>query len=515
MLALAELQSVVALDPDNPEAIALRERVLRAQAVLEEASSRSQAVDVLLTEAEELLAAGEHEQALRAANRALALEPTNSEALRCTAQVYARLSTTLLATDNAPPSILFDDVVYQRSEDGALVVRSPELVLSGTVYDSTPVAMTSVDGGEQPAEASVQRREVLGIWITSFRIVHRLPPGRSTITVVATDEGGQTARQRVAVDYAVPFVRSPWFPITIAAALGCSAVGVFAFRARRRRQLLRQRFNPYVAGAPILEQQRFFGRQRLLDYVLRRIANNSILLYGERRIGKTSFQHQLKRCLTNLDDPEHHFYPVFIDLQGTPEDRFFATMAAEIFHELGPQLDGQQPSPGIDTDTYGYRDFVKDIHRVLKALRNRSTKKAKVVLLIDEVDELNDYDPRINQKLRSLFMRTFADNLVSVVSGVAIKKHWDREGSPWYNFFQEVEVQALHQEAAKELVVAPVRGVFDFEDGVAEAIIRRTDCKPYLIQKICSELVDRLHEDQRRRITMADVDSVSHVDGGG
>ncbi len=89
---------------------------------------------------------------------------------------------------------------------------------------------------------------------------------------------------------------------------------------------------------------------------------------------------------------------------------------------------------------YGYREFVKDLHGVVKALKNGSTKRIKLALLIDEVDELNDYDPRVNQKLRSLFMRTFADSLVSVVSGVAIKKQWEREGSPWYNFFQEIEV---------------------------------------------------------------------------
>ena len=77
---------------------------------------------------------------------------------------------------------------------------------------------------------------------------------------------------------------------------------------------------------------------------------------------------------------------------------------------------------------------------MLKVLGGRTTKHVKLVLLIDEVDELNDYDPRVNQRLRSLFMRAFADRLVSVVSGVSIKKQWEREGSPWYNFFQEIEV---------------------------------------------------------------------------
>ena len=36
--------------------------------------------------------------------------------------------------------------------------------------------------------------------------------------------------------------------------------------------------------------------------------------------------------------------------------------------------------------------------------------------LIDEVDELNHYDPRINQGLRSLFMKRFAQSLAAVVA---------------------------------------------------------------------------------------------------
>lgn len=251
----------------------------------------------------------------------------------------------------------------------------------------------------------------------------------------------------------------------------------------------------------------------MLDYVLRRVRNNSVMLYGERRIGKTSFQHRLKRCLATLVDPDYEFYPVFIDLQGTPQEKFFATLAAEIFHELASKLDGIQPTPVTSPNLYGYSELVRDVQWVLKALKKRTTKRVKLVLLIDEVDELNDYDPRINQRLRSLFMRAFADSLVSIVSGVAIKKHWQREGSPWYNFFQEVEMKPLDRDEARALIEAPVRGVFAFAEGVADEIMSRTSCKPYLIQRLCSALVDRMHEEQRRLITAADVESACAVEG--
>ena len=55
-----------------------------------------------------------------------------------------------------------------------------------------------------------------------------------------------------------------------------------------------------------------------------------------------------------------------------------------------------------------------DPKRLLQALE--SADGGPPVLLIDEIDQLNDYDPRINQRLRSLFMKSFADRLVAVES---------------------------------------------------------------------------------------------------
>jgi hypothetical protein len=50
--------------------------------------------------------------------------------------------------------------------------------------------------------------------------------------------------------------------------------------------------------------------------------------------------------------------------------------------------------------------------------------------------------------------------------------------------------------------------MFKLGDGVVERIISLTAGKPYLIQKICISLVTRLHEQHRRKITVADVEAV-------
>jgi hypothetical protein len=309
--------------------------------------------------------------------------------------------------------------------------------------------------------------------------------------------------------YVRPWFRSPLLYGGMVAVLLLGTSVAVGRRVQRRRQLLKRRFNPYIAGAPVLQESAFYGRERLLNRVLQTIHNNSILLYGERRIGKTSLQHRFKQRLLEMQDPTYAFYPVYIDLQGTPQEKFFATLAEDIFEELAPVLDGCKPNPALSNGTdYQHRELVGDVRAVLKILAKKSDKEVKLVLLIDEVDELNVYDPRINQRLRSLFMKSFAENLVAVVSGVAIKKHWESEGSPWYNFFEEVEVKPFRREDAVELIEKPIRGIFKLDRGVADAVIGLTDCKPYLIQKVCIALVNRLHEEKRRRITVADVEAI-------
>lgn len=516
--AIERLQSVLAVDPENPQALAIQRRVLEAQARDERESAEAElreSVAELIAAAEGHLGAERPEDALATANRALAFDPGNAAAQDLVRRAYQRIGRALLgatARHNLPPAITFANV-REELADGSRRERvtDPDYRLSGLVLDRSPVELVFYDGrgSEIPSDRLSVSRQPLGEFTrTEFHLEVRLAAGTTVFRAVATDEEGLAAPGEFAVSYRPPFYRSLWFYGLSAATVLGLAGAVSWRRAARRRRLLRRRFNPYVAGAPVLDENLFFGREALIDRILQTVHNNSLLLYGERRIGKTTLQHQLKRRLEALDDPDYDFYPVYCDLQGTPQERFFATLADDVFHQLAPVLDGLEPAKSPDSSDYGYRDLVRDLRSALEVLRQRSSKRVKLVLLIDEVDELNDYDPRINQRLRSLFMKSFADSLVAVVSGVEIKRQWEREGSPWYNFFEEIEVQAFRPEAAAELIERPIRGVFRLEDGLIDRVIEVTGGRPYLIQKLLIALVNLMHEENRRKITVADVDAV-------
>ena len=75
-----------------------------------------------------------------------------------------------------------------------------------------------------------------------------------------------------------------------------------------------QHVNPYIAGAPVSGPEMFYGRDDVFAFIKRNLIgkhqDSPIVLYGQRRTGKTSVLYQLQRRLGA------GYHCVFIDLHG-------------------------------------------------------------------------------------------------------------------------------------------------------------------------------------------------------
>jgi tetratricopeptide (TPR) repeat protein len=530
--ALTGLQPALAIDPANKQLAEIQTRLLASMRRDSEEQSRNERVLSFLSDAQRFFAGGSLDESLASANQALALDPASPLAQEYVAKTYHALSQQLLGRESLSPLILWIDKQGYDLGRGysAQRIHQPSFSLSGSIYHETDAKIKiqldhylvddliienragekSEKDKQRQLEPALKPGKVGEEYITVFEVTPELESGLSAISIIATEPlTGRERTSRYLVYYDPPFYMTTWFTIALPALVLATLATAYGLRQRRRGLALKRRFNPYVAGAPVLQDDLFFGREQLLQNILQTIHNNSIMLFGERRIGKTSLQHHLKKRLGQIDDPDYAFYGVFIDLQGVPQERFFITLRDEIYHELASFLEGDQSlKTRASAGEYDYRDLVIDLVKILKILASRTSKNVRLVLLIDEVDQLNTYDPKVNQRLRSLFMRNFAENIVAVVSGVSIRKHWDGEGSPWYNFFEEIEVKPFHEEDAAMLIEKPIRGIIKLEKGVTSRIIEVTQCRPYLIQKLCVELVNRMYEEGRRTIILADVEAV-------
>ena len=294
-------------------------------------------------------------------------------------------------------------------------------------------------------------------------------------------------------------------------------------RHRRSVRALVRGFNPYISGEPVRRNDMFFARRDLLQRIIDTLHNNSIMLYGERRIGKTTLLYQLVVALREVDDPDYWFVPVYVDLEGTPQEIFFHFLADEIvaavqlLHnadtEITPWLADLRYHVRKD-HAYTDRDFYRDLNRITEVLegygdRHEPGKHLRLILLIDEMDVLTKYDRLVQQQLRRIFMREFAETLGAVVAGIQINRDWDRVESPWFNMFNEIALTPFTREQSVELLVEPVRGIYQYESAALEFILDKAEGRPYRLQQYGMESVNHMLSERRRRILLRDAE-VAH-----
>jgi hypothetical protein len=316
-------------------------------------------------------------------------------------------------------------------------------------------------------------------------------------------------------DFVVP---ASAFGIVVTVALAAvAAVGLFAYTRRQVRRkgrgALRRKFNPYISGEPVRREDMFFGRDDLMRRIMDTLHNNSIMIHGERRIGKTTLLYQLANRLRGDPDPDYLFVPVLVDLEGTPGEAFFHTLMEGIVGACGrllPQLPGLT-FEDVSDQAYGDRDFGRDLGSILEGLKEVMDKEVRIILLMDEMDVIDGYGRMVQLQLRRIFMKDFPQSVGAVVAGVKISRSWDRPESPWFNLFIEVEMPPFSDEEARELIVEPVKGVYRYEEQAVQRIITYGRGRPYRIQHYCLEAVNQMLADGRSKVKLADVEAAHAV----
>jgi tetratricopeptide (TPR) repeat protein len=495
-----------AADPKNLEAAALVKRVQDRLERMRHQKDVRVRIDTLLADGERLIKDRQFSEAEVKLRSALELDPGNT--LVAERLQHARRMTKDQMRDetfpNRPPAVsLFDRPTE---------VEGSSLRLSGVITDDRGLARVQYHLGSRLVWEQVFTEGSDGEYPVNFPInqVFELDAGPNDLRVTATDVKGKVAVDSFVVRRRLRFYETRAFLPSAAAAAGALLGLVWLAQRARRRRALRSRFNPYIAGAPVMSDDLFFGRRKLLARILNVLHHNSLLITGERRIGKTTLLYHLRLALQADDQTGYRFFPVQTDLQGVPEEAFFHTIMSDIVEQLSlkPETTGALRFRREEI-RYDGRDFSHDLQRVVDELKTRTPlQHVKLAMLVDEVDVLNEYSERVNQRLRSIFMKTFSEHLVAIMSGVGIKRLWTSEGSPWYNFFDEVELTAFTREEAEALIREPVEGVFRYETAAVESILEASSLKPYLTQKFCIHAVNRMIEAGRTTVTAADVEAV-------
>ncbi len=270
--------------------------------------------------------------------------------------------------------------------------------------------------------------------------------------------------------------------------------------------------NPYIAGNPVGASPAFIGRADVLRgvlRVLRRSQDNAIVLFGQRRIGKTSILQQLMVQL-----PQRGPYaPVYFDLQDKadlPLDRILQDLAATIAHTLALP----EPDLGPDPKSTFHQTWLPTLFEALPAPSGEHS--SALVLLFDEFDVLADPQRKETAQAFFAYLRELLmydrDRLQFVF---VIGRNVDDLDTIALSLFKGVpyrRVSLLSREDTDKLIrLSEGNETLRWSAAACEAVWGLTNGHPFLTQQLCSHIWERSYEeepDEPPEVTPTDVEAV-------
>ena len=274
--------------------------------------------------------------------------------------------------------------------------------------------------------------------------------------------------------------------------------------------------NPYVgfSGRPV-STRAFAGRDIILANI-RRALPATVILYGHRRMGKTSILHRLRQ------EPPENAHVVLLDMQAfrlaKNNRELLRKWAREIQKNLAkadiPDLpDFQQ----VDTD-YPEEALEDYLEQVGTALSGKS-----LVLALDEFEyiqagiEEGRYNKSLYDVIRALTQKPDFQWLSFILAGLHELEEMSGDyQAAFYSQTLPIKVSYLSRKTTSHLVENPDPNFnMRYDPALVDELHRLTFGQPFLLQKICWRLIENWNErflEERnppeRLLTTADLDDL-------
>ena len=276
--------------------------------------------------------------------------------------------------------------------------------------------------------------------------------------------------------------------------------------------------NPYIAGNPVTGEAMFFGRENIFAFVRQALTgqhrDNVIVLYGQRRTGKTSALYQMHRHL------DARYLCIFVDLHGLAlngVDGFLWDLANTIVRALRKEHQ-------IDLPPLKRSEFMAEpratfenefLPQVWNAIGDRH-----ILLMLDEVIRLQEQieagklDKSVFEYLRHLMQHSDRLNfLFALGSGL---EEMEKEYAFLFSVGLYRKISFLTRDAATALITQPVKDYYQLEPSTVDRIFSITSGHPYFTQLLCHSLFNQWLQQHRSPVRVDDVNPVlSEVDERG
>lgn len=260
--------------------------------------------------------------------------------------------------------------------------------------------------------------------------------------------------------------------------------------------------NPY--GPRLAKGSYFYGREteyeRVATLLREQYQSSAILLWGQKRIGKTSF-------LLHLQEQAHgNYLPIYLDLQGK-QDSSTTQFLYELMSCINTALKDVNAVSAQELYVPRFNKLKKDplsYFDIFMAQLREIAYNHPLVVILDEFQclcSLREEEVSLNaiiSRLRSHFQH--GRGLHFILSGGGLKSQLVEQCSidSLFNVTYAEKLVCLEEKAARQLIKDGLTRVGNITDLAIDLLVDFTSCHPFYLQLLCSRLFEQAQEDKMK-----------------
>ena len=255
--------------------------------------------------------------------------------------------------------------------------------------------------------------------------------------------------------------------------------------------------NPFKFGT-IVEEEYFTDRIEEVAYIRWFIQSaNHLILISPRRFGKSSVvtkalrQSGRKNITVNLQQVTS-----VADLSAKLLREFFKVHPLErIRHLIShfriiPTVSTNPLTGSMDVSFQPGIDASIVLEDVMEMIERAHTREDRIIIVLDEFQEILDLDPRLDKKLRAIMQKQEHINYILLGSQESMMTDiFERKKSPFYHFGEMMRLGKLPREDFHRYLSERLRPQFaDNCNALADRILDYTACHPYYSQQLAANV---------------------------
>lgn len=295
--------------------------------------------------------------------------------------------------------------------------------------------------------------------------------------------------------------------------------------------------NPYAPiadGGPVpVSSKMFYGRETFIANIVDAIIKSpskQIIIYGQKRCGKSSVMLHLKKQLQETGKTFCVFFSLGDIIQNLTEAAFYHKILSSIKDELDSlEFDGiavpefsvpKMADFRAEDEDNPLNTFTSYMVRFKRACKTTPGWEEKnLVVMIDEFTYLyteikeEHISPSIMKQWKAVTQNERAQFSVVLVGQDVVpsfkKEDYARNA---FGVIQDIRLTYLQEEPARDLIEKPIldeNGNSRYIGNAVSRIIEYTSRNPYYIQIFCARLVDYMNNNKSITVTEADVNEVA------